>query len=81
MGWRPKLYLGETRIDFVSLDDSKQYELKVVTQNKHKSYQDSAKDIIKNIRNKAKNSERLPNYYIDLIDVPDSLKDNITQNI
>lgn len=68
-------------MDFVNLDGSKQYELKTVTQNRYKFCQDSAKDIIKNIQNKAKSGERLPNYYIDLNDVHDCLKGNITQNI
>nr|QUW40442.1 hypothetical protein [Haslea sp.] len=78
---RPKVYLGETDVDFVSFDGSKQYELKTVTQNQYKSCQDSAKDIIRNIKNKAQNAETLPNYYIDLKGVPDCLKENIAQNI
>lgn len=78
---RPKVYLGERDVDFVNLDGSIEYELKTVTQNQYKSCQDSAKDIIKNIRNKAKNEETLPNYYIDLKGVPESLKGTITQNI
>ena len=81
---RPKLYLGETDVDFVNLNGSKKYELKAVTQNERKSYQDSAKDIIKNIQNQAekmKVGETLPDYLIDLEGVPDSLKWNIAQNI
>lgn len=81
---RPKVYQGETDVDFVNLDGSKKYELKSVTQNEHKSYQDSAKDIIKNIQNRAekmKVGETLPDYLIDLEGVPDSLKWNIAQNI
>ena len=46
----PKLYLGEGNTDFVELSGSNQYELKAVVQHKYKSYEDSAKDIIKNIR-------------------------------
>jgi hypothetical protein len=79
-----KMYLGEADVDFVTLNGSKKYELKVVTQNERKSYQDSAKDIIKNIQNKAekmKVGETLPDYFIDLEGVPDSLKSNIAQNI
>ena len=81
---RPKVYLGETDVDFVNLNGSKKYELKAVTQNERKSYQDSAKDIIKNIQNQAekmKVGETLPDYLIDLEGVPDSLKWNIAQNI
>ena len=35
---RPKIYLGETDVDFVNLNSSKKYELKAVTQNERKSY-------------------------------------------
>ena len=79
-----KNYQGESYVDFVNLNGSKKYELKVVTQNEHKSYQNSAKDIIKNIQNKAekmKVGETLPDYLIDLEGLPDSLKWNIAQNI
>ena len=81
---RPKVYLGETDVNFVNLNGYKKYELKAVTQNERKSYQNSAKDIIKNIQNQAekmKVGETLPDYLIDLEDVPDSLKWNIAQNI
>lgn len=81
---RPKVYLGETDVDFVNFNGSKKYELKTVTQNECKSYQNSAKDIIKNIKNQAekiKVGETLPDYLIDLEGVPDSLKWNIAQNI
>jgi hypothetical protein len=62
---RPKIYLGESYVDFVNLNGSKKYELKAVTQNERKSYQDSAKDILKNSRNQAekmKVGETLPDY-------------------
>jgi len=78
------LYQGESDVDFVSLDGSKKFEHKAVIENEYKSYPDSAKDIIKNIQDKAKKlqvGESLPDYFIDLGDVRDSLKRNITQNI
>ena len=77
---RPKMYLGESDADFVNSNGSKKYELKA----ERKSYQDSSKDIIKNIQNKAKKTkvgDTLPDYFIDLEGVPDSLKWNIAQNI
>lgn len=72
----PKFYLGETAVDFVSVEGSKKYELKT----EEKSYQDSVKDIVRNIKNQAKDmkvGEALP----DLESVPDFLKLNIAQNI
>jgi hypothetical protein len=56
---RPKVYLGETDVDFVNLNGYKKYELKAVTQNERKSYQDSAKDIIKNIQDQLQSINNL----------------------
>jgi len=79
---RPKLHLGESDVDFVGSNIS--YELKAVTQTKHKSYQDSANDIVNNIRDSAENMkvrQTLPYYLIDLGDLPDSLKCNMAQTL
>ena len=61
---RPKLHLGESDVVFVGSNIS--YELKVVTQTKHKSYQDSANDIVNNIRDSAENMKVRPTlpYYL-----------------
>lgn len=57
---RPKTYLGEREVNYVSQDGSKKYEIKEIVKNKFKSYEDSAKDIIENIREKNKKVEKLP---------------------
>ena len=79
---RSKLHLDESDVDFV--DSNISYEVKAVTQTKHKSYQDSANDIVNNIRNSEENMrvrQTLPYYLIDLEDLPDSLKSNMAQTL
>jgi hypothetical protein len=68
--------------DCVSQDGSKKYEIKAVVKHEFKTYEDSAKDIIKNIRDKSMKVEgELPVYLIELQTVPNFLKENITQYI
>lgn len=81
---RPKMYLGDSDVDFVSLDGSKRYEVKSVVNIEHKSCQESAKDIVKNIQklsaNRMKSGETMPDYiFINFKDVPNSLRSSIAQ--
>ena len=61
--------------DYVSQDGSIGYEIRGVVQNKFKSYEDSAKDIIEKIRAKSKKGAELPEVFlIELETVPYFMK-------